>query len=277
MRPHPRAATTRALSGTESTGERLRDPSVPLWIDRRYEVLGEAGRGAMGVVYKARDHATGTLVAIKTLLRGGPETLVDEGTALAAVSHPLVPATYGMGQVGSTPFLLMQWIEGRTLAERLGDDGPFDLAQAVAIALQVTEAAAAVHGVGFAHRDIKPDNIVVHGDRVTLLDFGAAIPRAQSRSAAIVGTPGYLAPEAFRPPVLDAAALDVFAIGILMAELLVGFPPCTEEPGGPRLSPIVRGGPLREVVAAAVSCEPRRRPDCLALLDGLRGVQQQLP
>ena len=156
---------------TLSTGQRL----------GAYEVLGSLGAGGMGEVYRARDSKLQRDVAIKVL----PESLATdrdrlarferEAQLLAALNHPHIAAIYGVDTVGDTQFLVLELVEGDTLADRIAGGGALTLSESVAIARQIAEALQAAHDKGIIHRDLKPANIALTADgHVKVLDFGLA-------------------------------------------------------------------------------------------------------
>src|SRR5713226_2115777 len=182
----------------------------------RYTILAELGRGAMGVVYKARDPELDRLVAIKTLhAQGGRhgeqdaelrKRLSQEATAAARLSHPNIVAVYDVVVAGDVPCIVMEYVEGQTLAELIAA-GPLPLGRAVQVALQVCEALDYAHGLGVVHRDVKPGNILVTEHwTAKLSDFSIARLKGvnATQTGVILGTPAYLAPEQVRGRGADA-------------------------------------------------------------------------
>lgn len=199
----------------------------------RYQVLAEVGRGAMGVVYKARDPRIGRLVAIKTLAAAaaaGEEFLARfarEAQAAGRLSHPLIVTVYDAGEEGPEPFIAMEFVEGETLETRLRRDGPFPWRGAVAVAADVADALAYAHAHGIVHRDIKPANIMLTPEgRAKVMDFGVARLASShlTQETAAIGTPSYMAPEQIigRPADLRT---DLFALGVVCYEMLTGERP----------------------------------------------------
>jgi aminoglycoside phosphotransferase (APT) family kinase protein len=146
-----------------------------------YEVLGEPVRGGMGMVCKARDTRLGRPVALKFLPRenaadaGRLQRFRREALAVSALNHPFICTLYDVGQSGGRPFLVMEWIEGKTLRDLAEQRLP--LPEVVRLIGQVAQALAAAHAAGIVHRDIKPENIMVRADGFTkLVDFGLARP-----------------------------------------------------------------------------------------------------
>jgi serine/threonine protein kinase len=205
--------------------------------------LGELlGSGGMGEVYRARDPSLGREVAVKILpaaLATDPDRLARldrEAKTLAALNHPNICAIYGLGETAGTRFLVLELVDGHSLAHRLGetDGGGLGSVEATAIARQITEALAAAHDRGIVHRDLKPANIQITSDgSVKLLDFGLAKPMtspgeagltgapAQGGERHILGTAAYMSPEQARGLPVDGRT-DIWAFGCVLYEMLTG-------------------------------------------------------
>jgi eukaryotic-like serine/threonine-protein kinase len=210
-----------------------------------YEVTAQIGAGAMGVVFRARDTKLLREVALKVL----PDQLADdpdrlsrlqrEAQLLASLNHPNIAHVYGLEQTGTSICLVMEFVAGETLADRL-ERGPIPLDDAVAIAKQLVDALAAAHQQGIVHRDLKPANIkVTPNGTVKVLDFGLAKPVAPgspgsgssmlptmvsgSGMGTITGTVAYMSPEQARGKEVDART-DIWAFGCVLYEMLVGRP-----------------------------------------------------
>jgi len=202
-----------------------------------YEIRGEIGRGAMAVVWRGYDANLEREVAIKepTVPAGTDSAtsaelgarFVREGKAAAKLNHPGVVTIYASDIYDGRPCIVMELIEGETLADIL-DRGPLGPDRADAIADQLLDAAGYAHSRGIVHRDIKPDNVFVTRDgRVKLADFGIAHTGAGStltQAGAVMGTPGYMAPEQVTGSQVDERA-DIFAIGVILFEMLTGSNP----------------------------------------------------
>jgi serine/threonine protein kinase len=211
-------------------------PAQPRRIGR-YEILVELGRGAMGVVYRARDPQIGRTVAIKTLrpdlgLPGDAfaelkKRFYQEATAAGRLSHPNIVAIHDVLDVDGVPYIVMECLEGRTLADLIAAEGRLDPARAVRLFVQVCEALDYAHARGVVHRDIKPGNIVVTpGDVAKVTDFGIARVTGSTvtQTGAVLGTPAYMAPEQLRGQVPDGRS-DLFAVGVSLYEALAGANP----------------------------------------------------
>jgi eukaryotic-like serine/threonine-protein kinase len=213
------------------------DPAQPETIGRMgpYEILEVLGRGGMGVVLKARDPGLDRTVAIKVLtpaLAHGANArrrFAREARAVAAVSHEHIVAIHAVDEFRGLPYLVMQYIPGRSLQERLDATGSLEVREILRIGTQAARALAAAHAQGVVHRDIKPANILLENcvERVKLTDFGLAraIDDASlTQSGVIAGTPQYMAPEQARGEPVDARA-DLFALGAALYAMATGRSP----------------------------------------------------
>ncbi len=200
-------------------------------VDGRFEIEEEAGRGGMGVVYRAKDRLDGATVAVKVLPAGGAaDRFVREGKVLARMSHPAIVRHVASGETDDGRlYLAMEWLEGEDLATRLARRG-LQVSESLALTRRVAEALGEAHARGLVHRDVKPSNIwLVGGDvgRAKLLDFGiVALSRGASRAltstGAFIGTLGYVAPEhADGSRDIDGRA-DLFSLGCVLYECLTG-------------------------------------------------------
>ena len=209
------------------------NPNVPPGVPERYEGLEILGQGAMGVVYRARDRDLDRVVAIKTIhpnssARGRDFSaiaarLCQEAMAAARLAHPGIVAVYAVGRVSETPYIVMEYFTGRTLAEIL-EAGSLPPARAVHVILQVCRALEYAHAQGVVHRDIKTSNIMVDGGGKTkLTDFGVAriVDKPTNETRMLVGTPAYMSPEQARGAPADARS-DLFAAGVVLYEALTG-------------------------------------------------------
>ena len=209
-----------------------------------YEVVGVLGTGGMGEVYRAVDVRLHREVAIKVLpaaLTADPERLARferEAQVLASLNHPHIAQVYGLDESGSAPALVMELVDGPTLAQLLGaeEHAPLTLTRALTIARQVADGLDAAHEKGIIHRDLKPGNVALTPDGdVKILDFGVAKSLAERPSVegpapmatgagVVLGTPAYMSPEQARGLPVDKRA-DVWSFGCLLYELLTGRQP----------------------------------------------------
>lgn len=226
----PRASDT--VRRPESLGPPLTmPPTVP-----GFEVLGELGRGGMGVVYKVRQTSLNRVVALKMILTGAHATdaarsrFAAEASVLAGLDHPHVVKVFDFGTHDGNPYLALEFVEGGTL-ESLLAAGPLTPTAAARLAERIAGAITHTHEAGVIHRDLKPANVLLTGtDNPKVTDFGLARDMASASTltatGAIVGTPSYMAPEQASGrggPVGPAA--DVYALGAILYECLTGRPP----------------------------------------------------
>jgi tetratricopeptide (TPR) repeat protein/TolB-like protein len=224
----------------------------------RYVIERLLGIGGMGLVYKARDEALAIDVALKVLrpdLAADPDWVARFRRELLLardVSHRNVVRIHDIGEHDGLRFITMQYVEGSSLAERLGATGRLDPASAVPIAAQLADALHHAHLAGVVHRDLKPANVLLGEDGTAYLgDFGVARSRDRSdgltRAGSVVGTPDYLSPEQVSGDPVDGRS-DVYALGIVLYEMLTGELP-------------FRGGTQTEVLAQRLTGNVRRVAD----------------
>jgi len=205
----------------------------------RYEVLEEIGSGAMGAVFKARDPMMDREVAVKTIHASaliGPmadqyrERFTREARAAGRLAHPGIVTVFDAGVEGDTPYLVMEFVPGRTLESVLSSGEHFPLDMVYEIGQQLAEALAYAHANGVIHRDIKPANIQLTGtpERAKIMDFGVAkLAQAQVTSTGtLLGTPAYMAPEQFTGMPIDGRS-DLFSLGVILYWLATGDKPFT--------------------------------------------------
>jgi serine/threonine-protein kinase len=202
----------------------------------RYEILGELGRGGMGVAYKARDLELKRLVALKMILRGALADAEEvgrfqaEARAAARLQHPHIVQIYDVGEADGRPYFSMELIEGGSLSVRLRG-GPLEARQAADLVETLAQAMAAAHDQRVIHRDLKPANVLLTADGTPkITDFGLAKrldeDLGRTRSGAVLGTPSYMAPEQARGDVRTVGPpADVYALGAVLYECLTGRPP----------------------------------------------------
>ena len=258
----------------------FRSPTLP-----GYEILEEIARGGMGVVYKARQTGLGRLAAVKMMLAGAqacPETVARfrvEAEAVARVRHPHIVQIYEVGECDGLPFLALEYMEGGSLAQQMART-PQPARAAAAMVETLARAVHAAHQQGVLHRDLKPANVLLTADGAPkIADFGLAkrlgADAGHTRTGEILGTPNYMAPEQAAPgtsPVGTAA--DVWALGVILYEMLTGRPP-------------FQGETAWDVLTQVASAEPppprRLRPKtpadletiCLKCLQGAAAALRQ--
>jgi len=202
----------------------------------RYELLSELGRGTSGVVYKAHDPKLDRLVALK-ILRAELVSLEDSGVGLrerfhqeavaaGRLTHPAIVAVHDVGDAEGRPFMVMEYIEGGTLADLLLGGRPLPMTEAVGIVVQVCAALDYAHRHGVVHRDIKPRNILVGPGVTKVTDFGTAriLGANHTQTGTMLGTPAYMSPEMVRGQATDPRS-DLFSLGVVLYETLTGVNP----------------------------------------------------
>ncbi len=298
-----RGATSRTVGvrkpGEESAAPVL-DAPAPAQEDLlvgKYRLQGVAGRGGMGRVWKAFDVSLARTVAVKEMspeLAHKPavrELYLKEARALAALRHPNVVEIFEVVERPDQVYLILEWVEGKTLQQVFAEKGRLPLATLVAVLGPVCEALAFAHGQGIVHRDLKPGNIMVSADgSVKLMDFGIAralgraAPEAgepeqaqgkamtMARTRSLAGTPAYRAPEAAQGMV--APAFDTYSLGVCLYELLTGRLPFGREGWSRESAPftppsqLVAGLPeaVDDLVSRMLDLDPARRPADMRLV-----------
>ncbi|MBM4337156.1 MAG: tetratricopeptide repeat protein [Deltaproteobacteria bacterium] len=202
-------------------------------VESRYELIEELGRGAMGVVYKARDKRLGRIVALKRLtdsLRGHPTAIAyfeREARSAAALTHPNIVVVYDAGQENGQYFITMEHLEGTTLEQIVSKRGPTSAAVVASLGLQICAGLHYAHANKIIHRDIKPANLFYTRERVVkIMDFGLAkmIEEVRKGATMIGGTPYYMAPEQALGQNVDHRA-DLYALGVTFFNLLTNSHP----------------------------------------------------
>ena len=211
------------------------DPLIGRMLDGRYRISGRIARGGMATVYEAIDQRLDRVVAVKVMHPGlGDDDefsarFVSEARSAARLSHPNVVAVYDQGNDDGTVFLAMELVQGHTLRDTIGKEAPMSPARALALLEPVVSALAAAHRADLVHRDVKPENVLIADDgRVKVADFGLAkAVSGQTKHTAtgvLIGTVSYIAPELVVEGRSDARA-DVYAVGVILFELLTGAKP----------------------------------------------------
>ena len=241
-----------------------------------------AGRGGMGVVYRATDPSLGRSVALKVIAEGllgeaaARERFVRESRAAAAIEHPNVIPIYSAGEQDGVAYIVMRFVDGDDLLERIRRDGALDPASAAQVVARVGSALDAAHAAGLVHRDVKPANILLGpGDHAYLTDFGLARHAVSeagiTRTGAWVGTLDYVAPEQIQGARTDGRA-DVYALGCVLYFALTGTVPFRRDSDEARLWAHVHATPpapsrdapgvppaFDSVIAAALAKRPEDR------------------
>src|SRR5215468_5686737 len=258
---------------------KVADPLHGALLGGRYRIMGRLARGGMATVYQARDERLERTVAVKIIHpdhASDPEfldRLTDEAKTVAQLAHPYVVAVYDQGTHEGAPYLVMEYVRGRTLREVLADRRRLDPSESLAIVEQILAALAVAHRAGLVHRDVKPENVLVaappngSGDLVDAVvkvaDFGLA----------------HVAPEVVSDGQVDARA-DVYSTGVMLFEMLTGRPPFDGDRAAdvawrhvdqdvPPPSRVVPGLPILidDVVLRATRRDPDLRPrDAAAML-----------
>jgi hypothetical protein len=259
----------------------------------RYRLLDRLGAGGMGTVWRAEDTVLGRAVAVKevTFPRGisdeEREVLRErtrrEARAAARLDHPSAVTVYDVTEEDGTPFLVMELVDARTLAESVRTDGPLSPKRTAQIGLAVLGALEAAHAQGIVHRDVKPGNVLLGADgRVVLTDFGIATftgDASITSTGLLLGSPSYMAPERAKgeqpgPP------SDLWSLGATLFTAVEGRPPYDRGEPLPTLTAVVAGehepyvaaGPLAPVLDGLLECDPTLRLDAVRTRSALERV-----
>jgi len=206
----------------------------------RYEVLGELGQGAMGIVYKAKDPLIDRVVAVKTINLGlaldekeeYESRFYQEAKAAGRLNHPNIVTIYDVGKSGDVAYIAMELLEGRELRDIMNDGGLLPVEQVLDIVAQVAQGLAYAHEHEIVHRDVKPSNIMVIRDgHVKITDFGIArmaSSAVRTQTGMVLGSPKYMSPEQVMGKALDQRS-DIFSLGVMLYEMLTGQAPFNGE------------------------------------------------
>ena len=263
----------------------------------RYEIVGELGRGAMGVVYRATDPVIGRSVAVKTIRLTAEGTGLShsellsrfqtEARAAGLLTHPNIVVVYDAGEEDGLYYITMELVEGKSLQALLDGGHAFPVPRVLRILEQTCSALYFAHERNIVHRDIKPANLMLTADdTVKVTDFGTAKILqfgTVQQTTHVMGTPSYMSPEQVKGRPVDGRT-DIFSLGVVMYEMLTGEKPfpgqsittviykiVNEDPVPPRqLNPSLHPG-LNEIVLRALAKEPEQRyQTCRELLEDLR-------
>jgi len=266
----------------------------------RYEIVGELGRGAMGVVYKALDPVIGRTVAVKAIRLTAegtglsrPELLArfqTEARAAGLLTHPNIVVVFDAGEEDGLYYITMELVEGKSLQALLDDGHAFPLPRVLRIMEQVCSALQFAHERNVIHRDIKPANIMLTADdTVKVTDFGTAKILqfgTVQQTAHVMGTPSYMSPEQVKGRAVDGRS-DIFSLGVMLYEMLTGEKPypgqnittviykiVNEEPVPPKqVDPAIHAG-ISAVVMKALSKDPETRyQSCREMWDDLHNYR----
>jgi zinc protease len=254
----------------------------------RYELLEEAGRGGMGVVYKARDRETGEIVALKILKpeiaadRAQAERFINEVRLSRRITHKNVCRVYEFTRAGSTAYLSMEYVQGESLRALIERMGAVTLRKGIQIARQICAALYEAHSEGIIHRDLKPENVMLdRAGNVKVMDFGIArlLDASVTSTGGIIGTPAYMAPEQAEGREIDART-DIYATGLILYEIFTGHPTFTgdtpitialrqirDTPAAPRTHDASIPPELDAIILKCLEKDPAQRFQSIAELD----------
>jgi tetratricopeptide (TPR) repeat protein len=261
-----------------------------------YQIVAKLGEGGMGEVYLGTDPRLDRKVAIKVLPPGttadedAERRMLREARIVATIEHPHVCTIYEIGSEGDRPYIVMQYVEGETLLERM-NRGRIALSDTVDIASQITAALSEAHKRSIVHRDIKPGNIMIGPSGVVkVLDFGLAksfdalenaTQTAVSAVGFVAGTTPYMSPEQLRAESIDGRS-DIFSLGVVLYEIASGRRPFDRQTAVATITAILTeepapiDSPLQSIIERALAKAPSRRfPSAAAMQEALRGVATQ--
>jgi eukaryotic-like serine/threonine-protein kinase len=260
-------------------------------VGGRYRLAERIGAGAMGVVWQARDERLGRTVALKQVIVAAREDAAEaitrimrEGRLAARLHHPNAIAVFDVTDHDGAPWLVMEYLPSRSLADVLATHGTLPVAEVAAIGRQLADALAAAHAAGIVHRDVKPGNVLLgEGGVAKLTDFGisrAADDVTVTRTGVLSGTPAYLAPEVARGGEPTPAA-DVFALGATLYAAVEGQPPfgwhdnalaLLHQVANGQVVPPQQAGPLTALLMRLLRADPAERPSMAWARDAFAAV-----
>jgi len=234
----------------------------------RYRMIARVGRGGMGDVWRADDLILETAVALKLMRSASPSDrsrILQEVRLARQITHPAVCRVFDVGEAGETIFFSMELVQGEDLAALLKRTGRLTSERVLEIAHQLCGGLAAAHAEGVLHRDLKPANILIDQDgQVRITDFGIAVTTSDAGPHVMIGTPGYMAPEQLAADGVVSARTDIYALGVILYELVTGQPHHTlrSEPPSSRLSLLAPdiNPRLKGAILTAIAREPEDRP-----------------
>src|ERR1035437_4190804 len=264
-------------------------------IARNYQILGSAGAGGMGVVYRARDLKLERTVALKFLplevipREKDKQRFLTEARIASSLDHPNIGAIYGIDETADgRTFVVMAFYEGQSLADRIRFGGRLGIPEVIDIAVQMTRGLAEAHSHNIVHRDVKPSNVMHTGAGLAkIVDFGLAHATEQTASLThgVAGTLGYMAPEQALNTGIDQRA-DIWALGVVLAEMLTGHNPFELDSMPSTLLAILHEPPtslegvpleLQHIVYRALSRAPLKRyQSCAEVLNDLETARTAL-
>src|SRR6202789_1554303 len=257
-------------------------------IGQRYEILGEAGHGSMGNVYKARDRETGETVALKLLKpeiasdHAMMERFKNELLFARKITHKNVCRMHEFNRVGAIAYSWMEFVEGESLRSVLSRFGGLSQKKAKDLALQICSGLKEAHAQGIVHRDLKPENVMIdtHGN-LKIMDFGIArsMEAVSRQTGTMVGTPAYMAPEQVSGSPVDYRT-DIYSLGLMLYEMFTGKPAFSaenaiavalkqmrEDPAPPRTIDPSIPVPLERIMLKCLAKEPAKRFQTVADLE----------
>jgi serine/threonine protein kinase len=284
----PDAAAVVAEADSSAPASSSLSPVALAALGARYEILGEAGHGSMGNVYKARDRETGETVALKLLK---PEIASDQAMMdrfknellfARKITHKNVCRVYEFNRVGGIAYTSMEFVEGESLRSVLNRFGGLPQRKATDLALQICSGLKEAHTQGIVHRDLKPENVMIDGQgNVKIMDFGIArsMEAGTRLTGSMVGTPAYMAPEQVAGKPVDYRT-DIYSVGLMLYEMFTGVPAFSadnsiavalkqmrEDPPAPHdIEPSIPVGTERAILKC-LEKEPEKRFQSIAELD----------